>query len=56
MAAIASLYDVVAYPGHAIPQTHPDRLAALGVLFGLDAQRPRVRLLEIGCGDGGSAE
>jgi Predicted methyltransferase regulatory domain/Methyltransferase domain len=51
----ASLYDVVRYPGHAFPQTHPDRLAALAILFGLDAAAPAgCRLLELGCGDGGN--
>jgi SAM-dependent methyltransferase len=49
------LYDVIRYPGHALPQTHPDRLAALAILFGLDAVPPAgCRLLEIGCGDGGN--
>jgi hypothetical protein len=48
-------YDVIRYPGHAFPQTHPDRLAALARLFGLDAVPPTgCRLLEIGCGDGGN--
>jgi cyclopropane fatty-acyl-phospholipid synthase-like methyltransferase len=52
---MTTLYDVVRYPGHAFPQTHPDRLAALAVLFGLDAAPPAdCRLLEIGCGDGGN--
>jgi cyclopropane fatty-acyl-phospholipid synthase-like methyltransferase len=52
---MTTVYDVVRYPGHAFPQTHPDRLAALAVLFGLDAPPPAgCRLLEIGCGDGGN--
>jgi SAM-dependent methyltransferase len=52
---MATPYDVVRYPGHAFPQTHPDRVAALAVLFGLDAPPPAgCRLLEIGCGDGGN--
>src|SRR6476646_5937641 len=50
-----SLYDAVPYPGHAFAQTHPDRLATLAALFGLDAAPPAdCRLLEIGCGDGGN--
>ena len=46
-------YDVVAYPGHAMAQAHPDRLATLATLFGM---RPpgmeSCRVLELGCGDG----
>ena len=54
-AARASLYDAVPYPGHPFQQTHPDRLATLPTLFGL--QPPpleRCRVLELGCGDGGN--
>jgi SAM-dependent methyltransferase len=48
-------YEAVPYPGHAFAQTHPDRLATLAALFGLDAAPPAdCRLLEIGCGDGGN--
>jgi SAM-dependent methyltransferase len=50
-----SPYDAIAYPGHPFAQTHPDRLAALAILFGL--QPPPVdscRVLELGCGDGGN--
>lgn len=54
-AADPSLYDAVPYPGHAFAQTHPDRLATLGALFGLDTAPPAAcRVLEIGCGDGGN--
>ncbi len=50
-----SLYDAVPYPGLAFAQTHPDRLATLGALFGLAAAPPAsCRLLEVGCGDGGN--
>ena len=46
-------YDRVDYPGHAYPQTHPDRLATLAHLFGLEPADPaRCRVLELGCGDG----
>jgi SAM-dependent methyltransferase len=49
----ATDYDRVDYPGHAYPQTHPDRLAALARLFGLSPADPaRCRILELGCGDG----
>ncbi len=52
---MADRYDDVRYPGHAFPQTHPDRVAAIATLFGLDPVPPaRCRLLEIGCGDGGN--
>jgi len=46
-------YDAVAYPSHAFPNTHPDRMAAMAILYGL-APTPvdRCRVLEIGCGDG----
>jgi 2-polyprenyl-3-methyl-5-hydroxy-6-metoxy-1,4-benzoquinol methylase len=48
-------YDTVPYPTRAQSPIHPDRLAALGLLYGLDP-RPldRCRILEIGCGDGGN--
>src|SRR5215211_3433518 len=54
-AASASLYDAVPYPGHPFAQTHPDRLATLAVLFGLEpAAVASCRVLELGCGDGGN--
>jgi SAM-dependent methyltransferase/GNAT superfamily N-acetyltransferase len=54
-AAMADRYDAIRYPGHAFAQTHPDRVAALATLFGIDAVAPAgCRLLEIGCGDGGN--
>ena len=43
------------YPGHPFAQTHPDRLATVATLFGLQpAGPPECRLLELGCGDGGN--
>ncbi len=46
-------YDEIAYPGFPFPETHPDRLAVIGRLLGLDpAPAPRCRVLELGCGDG----
>lgn len=46
-------YDEVPYRGHAVPQTHPDRLATLATLFGMKpAGVESCRVLEIGCGDG----
>ncbi len=45
-------YDDVPYPGHAYSQTHPDRLATIATLFGLNPARvDRCRVLEVGCGD-----
>jgi SAM-dependent methyltransferase len=45
----------VPYPGHPFPQTHPDRLATVATLFGLQPAPPvSCRLLELGCGDGGN--
>ena len=51
----AATYDAIPYPGQPFAQTHPDRLATLAALFGLEAAPPAsCRLLEIGCGDGGN--
>jgi methyltransferase-like protein/ubiquinone/menaquinone biosynthesis C-methylase UbiE len=46
-------YDVMPYPSKFFLQTHPDRLATLATLFGMD-QPPveNCRLLELGCGNG----
>src|SRR5262245_1789033 len=46
-------YDVVPYNTCPRSQTHPDRMAAVAKLFGLDcAPLESCRVLEIGCGDG----
>ena len=51
----ASLYDEVPYPGRAFPQSHPDRLATMATLYGLDPVPPAASsVLELGCGDGGN--
>ena len=51
----ASSYDAVLYPVRPFVQTHPDRLATLATLFGLEAAPPaRCRVLELGCGAGGN--
>lgn len=45
-------YDLVEYPSHAFTDTHPWRLAAIGILHGMSpAPVERCRVLEIGCGD-----
>ena len=46
-------YDEVPYPGGAIAQTHPSRLATLATLFGMaPAPVESCRVLELGCGNG----
>jgi len=46
-------YDAVPYPSYTHPQTHPDRLAVIGSLFGLNpAPVTQSRVLELGCGNG----
>jgi SAM-dependent methyltransferase/methyltransferase-like protein len=53
MAAPLTSYDEIAYPSRPLPQTHPDRLAAVAFLHGLDpAPASRCRVLELGGGDG----
>lgn len=48
-----SVYDDVAYPGFAYPDTHPDRLAVMAVLHGLSpAPVEHCRVLEVACGEG----
>lgn len=50
---IAKSYDSMPYPSKFFAQTHPDRLATLANLFGIDATRPdKCRILELGCGNG----
>jgi SAM-dependent methyltransferase len=49
----AEAYTSVPYPGLAFPQTHPDRLALLATLHGLESAAPETaRILEVGCADG----
>jgi SAM-dependent methyltransferase len=46
-------YDKNAYPGFPYVQTHPDRLAMLGRLYGMEvAPVENCRVLELGCGEG----
>jgi len=48
-------YNVIPYPSFPRNKTHPDRLAAVGTLFGMTpAPVTNCRYLEIGCGDGGN--
>jgi methyltransferase-like protein/SAM-dependent methyltransferase len=51
--SITSSYDDVLYPGYVHPQTHPDRLAVLATLYGMQpAPVPGARILELACGQG----
>lgn len=51
----ASSYDDLPYGSHAISETHPSRLAAIGRLFGHPAPPPATaRVLELGCAEGGN--
>lgn len=48
-------YDRVPYASGSYHQTHPDHLATLALLHGLEAAPPaRCRVLELGCSDGGN--
>lgn len=51
--ATANPYDTLVYPGFALTQAHPDRLATLATLFGMvPTDVSHCRVLELGCGDG----
>ena len=44
-------YDALPYIAQPFRQTHPDRLAAMGLLFGMTPADPAAaRVLEVGCG------
>jgi methyltransferase-like protein/trans-aconitate methyltransferase len=48
-------YDEIPYESNPFPQSHPDRLATMGRLFGLSpAPVTRCRVLELGCASGGN--
>ena len=48
-------YDRVPYPSSSQHRTHPDHLAVLALLHGLETAPPeRCRVLELGCADGGN--
>lgn len=49
------VYDAIPYDSHSFPETHPAQLAALALLFGVEAPDPRCcRVLELGCAAGGN--
>src|SRR5438876_840414 len=48
-------YDVVPYSSHPFMQSHPDRLATMATLFGMNPQPiEKCRVLELGCCSGGN--
>jgi SAM-dependent methyltransferase len=48
-------YDAIPYASLPIPESHPDRLAVIGTLFGLASVDPaQARILELGCAAGGN--
>src|SRR5439155_18288231 len=50
-----SSYDDVPYISHPFLQTHPDRLAAVATLLGLNPPPvTQCRVLELGCASGGN--
>jgi methyltransferase-like protein/2-polyprenyl-3-methyl-5-hydroxy-6-metoxy-1,4-benzoquinol methylase len=53
--AVRDSYDRVPYPSTSQHRTHPDHLAVLALLHGLEPAPPaRCRVLELGCADGGN--
>jgi methyltransferase-like protein/ubiquinone/menaquinone biosynthesis C-methylase UbiE len=48
-------YDEVYYPGHVYGHTHPNHLATIATVYGMQAALvDRCRVLELGCGIGGN--
>lgn len=48
-------YDEIPYESHPFPQTHPERMATIGRLFGMFPKSvTECRVLELGCGNGGN--
>ena len=55
MAKTQTSYDTIPYPSLPFPETHPDRLAAVARIFGLEApDLANCRVLELGCSMGGN--
>jgi SAM-dependent methyltransferase len=49
------IYDQIRYSNFPYAQTHPDRLATVATLHGLEPPHPfKARVLELGCGAGGN--
>ncbi|MCV6636520.1 class I SAM-dependent methyltransferase [Candidatus Albibeggiatoa sp. nov. NOAA] len=51
MALPLTFIDELPYTSQAMPYTHPQHLATIGQIFGMQAAQPR-RILELACGDG----
>jgi hypothetical protein len=52
---VATSYDAMPYEGRFIPMTHPDRMATMAILHGMEPPPvERCRVLELGCADGGN--
>lgn len=52
---IKNSYDEIPYKSHPFAQTHPDRLATIAMLHGINSTRiDRCRVLELGCASGGN--
>ena len=50
-----TVYDQVPYPSYSFVQSHPDHLATLATLLGMDPPPVgRCRVLELGCASGGN--
>lgn len=53
--SVVQAYEELAYPSGAFAQMHPERLATIATLFGMQAAPvERCRVLELGCGNGAS--
>ena len=53
MSTPQNVYDAVEYPGFAYAHTHPDQLAVMALLYGLEpAPVASCRVLEIACNEG----
>ncbi|MFN0096154.1 MAG: methyltransferase regulatory domain-containing protein [Dehalococcoidia bacterium] len=54
-AELERAYNALPYLSDAFPQAHPDRMATIATLLGLDPAHPnRCRVLEVGCAAGGN--
>ena len=54
-AELQQSYDTFPYQSFSFPQSHPDRLATIGELFGMTpVPIARSRVLELGCASGGN--
>lgn len=52
---LKAAYDAVLYVGRPCATSHPERIATIAALLGIDTPEPSTaRMLDIGCGDGGN--